>query len=157
MGIRTISFVTLLVGVPIALFLLLSLNGNILPMGGSEGKIIYVRTTPLKVTVAETPEARARGLSERPSLPANEGLLFVFPAPAEVGIWMKDMHFPIDIIWVGDDRRIVDIKKNAPVGSYPEVFRPRFPARYVIEVNAGWTEAYSVAIGDEVDLSAILP
>ncbi|OHA92045.1 MAG: hypothetical protein A3J09_00920 [Candidatus Zambryskibacteria bacterium RIFCSPLOWO2_02_FULL_51_21] len=91
----------------------------------------------LVLEIANTDAERTQGLSGRASLPAGTGLLFVFESPGKYGFWMKDMNFPIDIVWLGDGMLPVGIEKNVSPDSYPQVFYPPVPVRYVLEVNAG--------------------
>lgn len=105
--------------------------------------------------IARDPVARARGLSGRKSLPELGGMLFSFDAPDSYGIWMKDMRFPLDIVWMRDNR-VVDLVENAPVpeggvrDSHLAVFTPDVPADSVLEVNAGFVSRYNIKIGDRV-------
>ena len=93
------------------------------------------REATLTVEVADTPSARVRGLSGRAALPANRGLLFDFKRDGRHGIWMKDMRFAIDIIWLDHDARVVDVKRGARPETFPEVYRPKRAARYVLELS----------------------
>ncbi|USN87614.1 MAG: DUF192 domain-containing protein [Candidatus Nomurabacteria bacterium] len=118
---------------------------------------IYPVTKPLRIgnveveaSVAKTWADRIKGLSDTPYLPDNVVKLFVFDAEAEHGIWMKDMNYAIDIIWVDENNKIVDIKKNATPESYPESFTPSVPALYVIETVSGFVDQHQISIGDEV-------
>jgi hypothetical protein len=106
----------------------------------------------LTVDVADTMTKRARGLSGRANVPENGGMLFLFDSADTHGIWMKDMRFSIDIIWLDSDLRIVDIKKEASPYSYPEVFTPREPAFYVLEVASGLSDRVDLQIGDQLIL-----
>lgn len=96
------------------------------------------------VLVADTKEERSKGLSGRAGLDARQGMLFVFPENDQHGIWMKDMKFPIDIIWISENLRIVDIKRDASPDSYPESFTNVRPARYVLELSAGSIDTFSL-------------
>jgi uncharacterized membrane protein (UPF0127 family) len=107
------------------------------------------------VLVADTSSTRSRGLAAVDMLTSREGMLFIFDQSGTHGIWMKDVKYPIDIIWISENFRIVDIKKNAKPESYPEVFRPSKPARYVLEVPAGSIDAYSFNGMSEVSISAL--
>jgi uncharacterized membrane protein (UPF0127 family) len=104
-------------------------------------------TTTIAIGYAITPEAHERGLSGRASLAEGSGLLFVFDRADTYQFWMPDMHFAIDIIWIGEDKRIVDISEGVTPESYPTLFRPRLPARYVLEVNAGDTHRWGWGVG----------
>lgn len=101
------------------------------------------------VEIAETPGARAQGLSGRISLPEKTGLLFIFDHPGQPGFWMKEMNFPIDIIWLDDNWKVVDITVDARPENYPEIYLPRSPVHYVLEVNAGFISAHNLKIGNQ--------
>src|SRR3989339_826310 len=71
-----------------------------------------INNSSFRISIADTALERARGLSNKISLPKEEGLLFVFNEIGVYHFWMKDMNFPIDIIWIGEDYKIVYINKN---------------------------------------------
>lgn len=91
----------------------------------------------LSFDLAQSPEAQARGLSGRPSLPEDNGLMFVFLSPGQQCFWMKDMQFPLDIIWLTPEKVVAHIEPNVSPDSYPQTFCPTVYAQYVLEVNAG--------------------
>lgn len=80
---------------------------------------------------------RIQGLSGRPSLPAGRGMLFVFERAARHGIWMKDMRFSLDIVWLDAGGAVVHVERDVAPQTWPKIFRPPTPARYVLEVNPG--------------------
>lgn len=107
----------------------------------------------IRVALAETSAERLTGLSRQRGIGEDEGLLFIFNESAAHGIWMRDMYFPIDIIWLDADLTVIDIKENATPESYrslrdAEVFAPKLPARYVLEVRAGLVDQENIEIGD---------
>ena len=104
----------------------------------------------LEIEIADTATARAQGLSGRPILPENTGMLFVFNTADYYNFWMKDMYFPIDIIWLNDDWRVIDLTENISPKNFPVTYQPRAPARYVLEVNAGFTTTHHLTIGTRV-------
>jgi uncharacterized membrane protein (UPF0127 family) len=104
----------------------------------------------LKVEVAETNVAKAKGLSQRESLNEDGGMLFLFKEPGHYGIWMKDMNFPIDIIWVNEAKKIVEITPNVTPDTFPKTFYSKEPIQYVLEVQAGWAGEHSILKGDTV-------
>jgi len=106
----------------------------------------------VRVTIADTPESRERGLSGRDGLASDEGMLFVFPNDEYHMFWMKDMLFSIDIVWLSRDKTVVDIAEDVSPDTFPSSFSPRALARYVLELPAGFVEEYTVQIGDEVQL-----
>lgn len=106
----------------------------------------------LRIEVAKTPEEKIKGLSGRESLDENAGLLFVYNEPGIYSIWMKDMNFPIDVVWLDEDYRIVDIAKDISPDSFPKIFEPAEPALYILEVNSGFTDKRGVEVGKRLDL-----
>src|SRR3989344_2375755 len=128
---------------------------------------IKIWSAQITAEIADTPEKRARGLSGREALGKDEGMLFVFTDSAIRQFWMKDMNFSLDIIWIDENKKIIDITKNATPESYlsravypkqgrgesggPEKFSPSAPAKYVLEVSAGFADAHNIKIGDYAD------
>lgn len=100
------------------------------------------------VEVPRTREEKVKGLSGRKGLAAARGMLFVFDKPGVYDFWMKDMMFPIDIIWIGEDNRVAAVTKNAAPESYPRAFFPPVPILSAIEVKAGFIEAHKIQAGD---------
>ena len=120
-----------------------------------EIKSVLIGGQRIKVDLAATSGERQQGLSGRASLPQGTGLLFVFERPDIYPFWMKDMNFPIDIIWLaplggGNNAKVSYIKKDARPESYPETFTPREEAMYVLEVPAGFSDKYGIGEGDIV-------
>ena len=74
-------------------------------------------------------------------------MLFIFESDERWGIWMRDMLFPIDIIWADAGGAIVTIAKNIAPETYPHVFEPVAPARYALEVPAGFAARHGIAEG----------
>lgn len=117
----------------------------------SDIKHVNIAGNILKIDLAITEESRTRGLSGRPQLNADEAMLFVFDRADKYSFWMKDMNFPLDIIWIGEDLKVVYIKKNALPESYPESYYPPVEAKYVLEVVAGFSEKNNLREGDSVE------
>jgi hypothetical protein len=108
----------------------------------------------LTLEVASTSQSRIQGLSNRLELPADHGMLFVFETRDRHRIWMKDMQFPLDILWLDEQLRVVDMKANARPASYPEtIFRPDRAALYVLELNAGSIDRYGIQEGATLRLT----
>jgi uncharacterized membrane protein (UPF0127 family) len=102
------------------------------------------------VRVADTEKTRELGLSNFKSLPSDQGMLFVFPHPDTYGFWMKDMNFPIDIVWIDQNGIIIDRVINADPSSYPRTFIPKATALYVLEIPANSAGQYGLIIGTSV-------
>ena len=104
----------------------------------------------IRIELADTPEERIKGLSGREKLDENSGLLFVYEELGIYGIWMKDMNFSIDVIWLDKDYRVIDIASDVQPDSFPEVFEPGAPALYILEVNAGFAQRNGIKTGDDL-------
>jgi len=111
-------------------------------------KYVKIARQNVKVELALTNMVRERGLSGRKELKENEGMLFVFDRPSKYSFWMKNMNFSVDIIWLGEDLRVVYIKKDARPELYPETYTPTENAKYVLEVPAGFSEKNNLKVGD---------
>ncbi len=85
---------------------------------------------------ADTPKEHAQGLSGRSFLPLREGLLFVFGESRVQRFWMKDMLFPIHMLWIDQDFVIQGVAEHADPSSYPTIFSSPVPVPYVLEVHA---------------------
>ncbi len=113
---------------------------------------LRLRNLKISAELARTPSERARGLSKRSNLPEFAGMLFVFATPTTPQFWMKDTLFPLDLIWIGQDLKIIGIEHNVSPESFPTTFSPDKPVRYVLEVNAGLTDNFNINPGDDVGL-----
>lgn len=112
---------------------------------------IRVGNSYFKVFVANTQEQRVAGLSNTEELKNGQGMLFVFDDPDKYGIWMKDMNYPIDIIWFDLGGKVSYIKKDVPPNTYPEIFHPEAIGTYILEVSAGTVEKNGIKIGDQIN------
>lgn len=126
------------------------------PVQKQKGRVnVSAGNLNIEATVARTPSDRKKGLSKRDSLPLSEGMLFVFENKGQYGIWMKDMKFAIDIIWVDENKRIVNLVTNVvpEPGKDDEeltIYRPGDDVLYILEINAGLAALNGLQIGDEV-------
>lgn len=107
----------------------------------------------LQLDVADTAQLRRQGLSGREGLAADEGMIFLYRVSGEYGFWMKNMNFPIDMIWLNKENEIITIKPDVSPDTYPEVFYPTESARKIIEVAAGEAAALNLEVGDQLNLS----
>ena len=105
--------------------------------------------TVLQVEVMVKDEDRAMGLMFRPSLPRDRGMLFVFERTDFHGIWMKNCRFPIDIVWLDEERRIVHVAEAVPPCKAEPcpVYNPLRKAAYVVELNAGQARREKAVVG----------
>lgn len=117
------------------------------------------KVATVTLEVADTEEERRKGLMNRRSLEKDHGMLFVFPDKRVRTFWMKNTYVPLDMIFIAENSTIVDIQQADPEPNTPEEELQRYtssdPAKYVIEVNQGFSERKNIEIGDEVSLTPI--
>jgi poly-gamma-glutamate capsule biosynthesis protein CapA/YwtB (metallophosphatase superfamily)/uncharacterized membrane protein (UPF0127 family) len=118
----------------------------------SKFKTIQIGTAIIRAELATTEAEQLQGLSGRPLLAANTGMLFVFQNSADWGIWMKDMNFPIDVLWVTNGLKVSDIVENMLPSSYPNIYTSHVPTKYVLEVPAGTVKEYGITVGQSTIL-----
>ncbi|MFA5362719.1 MAG: DUF192 domain-containing protein [Candidatus Omnitrophota bacterium] len=106
----------------------------------------------VSVELADTDALRAQGLMFRESLPGDRGMLFVFEKENLHSFWMKNTRIPLDMIWIGADKRVVSIRERVQPCVTPvcRTYSPGVKALYVLEVNAGFVDTYGIQIGDQV-------
>jgi len=122
----------------------------------SSVEVVY-KKHKFKAFVADSLLKQAIGLMYRKSIGSNEGMLFLFGRPSYYGIWMHNMHFSIDIIWLDEGKRIVDIVENAaPCRSIIgcKVYKPKKPSTTVFEVASGIVRKLDIKIGDKLQFNA---
>lgn len=111
-------------------------------------KTLKIGNKTILIEVVATEKERENGLSNRPSLPTDTGMLFVFDQPAIYHFWMKEMNFPIDIVWLDENYKVVDLSKDLKPETYPKTFSSQAPVLYVLELNAGKINELNIKIGD---------
>ena len=107
--------------------------------------------------VADTDDKRSKGLSGVENMSGNQGMLFVFKYPSKQGFWMKEMMFPLDIIWLDSNNSVIHIeKKLQPCTSvlFCTVYSPSRDAKYVLETISGFTDLHSVIVGDKIKINS---
>jgi len=105
----------------------------------------------LEVEIADEPWEQAKGLSNRKQLGNDEGMLFIFDEPKMPSFWMKEMLFPLDMVWINEAGIVTAISKNISPETFPRTFLPPSPIKYVLEVNAGWSEKNNINIGGKLE------
>jgi uncharacterized protein len=109
----------------------------------------------IRAELAVTPEDQMRGLMFRDALPPNGGMLFMFPETSERGFWMYQTRIPLDIIWLDEDRRVVEISAYTPPCADPDArncptYGGQVGSRYVLELAAGDADAHGIEVGDQI-------
>jgi uncharacterized membrane protein (UPF0127 family) len=89
-----------------------------------------------------------KGLGDRNALGTDDGMLFIFNKPAVECIWMKDMRFPLDIVWLSTSKQVLHIESNVSQNTYPKTYCPDVNAQYVIELNAGQAKRAGINLGE---------
>ena len=113
--------------------------------------IISINNNKLSVEVADSDIKKEIGLGGRDSINNESGMIFVYDKPDRYSFWMKDMNFPIDIIWINENK-IIEISKNISPSDYqpPNELFPASPVNKVLELYAGTVDKLNIKVGDEV-------
>lgn len=106
----------------------------------------------VNVEIADNEAKRMQGLMYRHDLPGNAGMFFIFPREESRSFWMKNTFISLDIIYINAAKEIVSIQKyTQPRSTYS--LPSEKPAKYVLEVNAGFTDHYGIKPGDRIEFS----
>lgn len=123
------------------------------------GLVILPCGTEIVVELAVSSRQRSRGLMFRDELPAGQGMLLVFSSTNFRSIWMKNVRFPLDLLWLDSSGRVVNFEKNVP--PCPEEpcpsYQPLCKASAVLELNAGSVEKWDIDLGDQLVIIPPLP
>jgi uncharacterized membrane protein (UPF0127 family) len=114
---------------------------------GLKEEYVVIGEKTFDVRLADTEETRSRGLMDVKSMSDDDGMLFVFDEEDHHGIWMKNTHIPLDVVWINERGTIVDVDTLHPHDLNTRM--PKEPAKYVLELNAG---TFSGKIGDNIGL-----
>lgn len=120
-----------------------------------EGELVFSDSlgnikTKIDIEIADDDYQRQLGLMNRKEMKENEGMLFIFPRQDWLSFWMRNTLISLDMIFVNENKQIVTIHKNTRIlsdSSYPSTR----PAKYVVEVVAGFTDKYNIQVGDKID------
>jgi uncharacterized protein len=117
---------------------------------------ITINDVILQADVALTADEQTKGLSIKDTLQSNEGMLFPYEAPRILSFWMRDMKFPIDILWLGADKKVVHIEESlqpcSPLLPCPS-YAPDVQAQYVLETVAGFSSSNGITEGTHVEFN----
>lgn len=116
---------------------------------------VNIGKTAIRAEVSDTKEERVTGLQLKDHLSDDEGMLFIYPKPAILSHWMKDMRIPLDMIWIDQNKTIIGIASDVPIckAAPCEVYSSNIPAQYVLEVNAGFAAAHHLKLGMKVSFT----
>lgn len=149
---KKIIIITIIFAVLSILFFFYYLNKLNKP--ASQLKPLIIGNKKIFVEIADTDQKRKEGLSNRNKLEENQGMLFVFNQPGKYTFWMKDMLFPLDFIFIKDNK-IVNIAENIPnpknKNDTPVIISQKEEFDTVLEVNAGFIHKNHIKIGDLIE------
>jgi hypothetical protein len=136
-----------------------SFSGTPLPATPAGPQAVFPNVA-VNVEVARTDAEHEKGLGGHAPLGDRDGMLFIFDQPGTVSFWMKGMTFPLDMLWINDGK-VVYLARDVP--SFPPstpdnalpIYTPTSPAKYVLEVNAGFAKKYGIDAGTPVDLRGV--
>lgn len=138
--------------IPIALIIIIIVI-TMISLAAKTTKTVTINGRSFDIDIAKSKDQQEKGLAIYDSLPENKGMVFPFDHSDYYAFWMKDMKFPIDIIYINQNK-IVDVFENVPnpksADSALPIFKPRTPANLVLEINAGLSQKYSFKIGDSI-------
>lgn len=129
-------------------------SGNITPNPNSSPSIT-INNKKINLILAKTQSEKEIGLSNKQNLDKDTGMLFIFAKKDYPSFWMRNMKFPIDIIFI-DDNKIVDMYQNAQPAkneTNAPVYKPKNKANYVLEMNANTARENNFKIGDKVSIN----
>ncbi len=120
------------------------------------GPTVTLRGETFQVEVADEPDEMALGLMFRTEMPADHGMIFIYPDEAQRSFWMKNTRLSLDILYFSSDLKLVDWYADVPPCKTPQC--PSYPSRannvrYVLELNAGKAAQIGVQKGDELTLN----
>lgn len=118
-----------------------------------QGEPFVIAGNSIRVTLATTSQERAQGLSGTAPLSPDTGMLFVFPREGTYSFWMKDMQYSLDILWIDGSGAVVYSRESVSPDTYPAAFSSQDPARFVLELPAGYAQEHGVGVGAQLEWS----
>ena len=122
---------------------------------------IKVDDVVLEVQIADDESKRIRGLMFQDPLPYDQGMIFVFDEPGVYSLWMLNMQFALDMIWIDADGNVVHIEQDIPPCETPteimacQSIVPSGEAMYILEVTSGFVEQFGITKDSKIDLISI--
>lgn len=151
---RFLSIVGLIVALVLVVLLTYDSKNESAPPrcgGYRNDQTISISSTKLNAEVVKTSAELEKGLSGRPCIESNQAMLFDFGTPSTYAIWMKDMRFPIDIVWIDSYHKVVGVERDVSPSTYPDRFiNKEQPAQYVLEMKANLTKSLNINLGTEI-------
>lgn len=127
--------------------------GEIVQKTSDTKREIHIQNIKLAVDIADEPHEQTKGLSDKEYMAEDEGMLFIFEQSLIPAFWMKDMRFALDMLWIDSENIVIGVEKNVSPETFPETFVPPSPVKYVLEVNAGWSDRNQISPGNKLKLN----
>ncbi len=134
----------------------------VLSMSGARGydhvqetvDVVFNTGVHVSAEVVDTMPAIRRGLMYREDIGENEGMIFVFDREGTHALWMMNVNFPLDIVWLDSDYNVVHIERDVSVcsGDVCPLYTPLNPAKFVLETRAGFTSSNGIDVGSQMSL-----
>jgi uncharacterized membrane protein (UPF0127 family) len=107
----------------------------------------------IKAEIAQSDQDKEQGLSGSSCIGVDQGMLFVFKESGKYDFWMKDMKFPIDIIWLNQSKQAVKVEPGVSPETYPKTFVNERPAMYVLELRAARAQQLNIVEGSQLQFN----
>jgi uncharacterized membrane protein (UPF0127 family) len=145
--------IRLVLGAAVVIFLLLLLLAFLFSRKSTK---VTLNGQTFSVKVAKTDKEKQLGLSTTKKLDKNKGMLFLFDNADYYAFWMKNMKFPLDIIYISGGK-VVYVVHNAPTptGSSLPIYQPTQKADKVLEINSGLSNTYNIKTGTQVKIQGL--
>jgi uncharacterized protein len=111
---------------------------------------LYYGEVKINAEIASTYESREKGLMMRGELDESSGMLFVFESSSPRTFWMKDTLIPLDIIFLDENLKVINISENTKPNQTTETYSSTQPALYVLEMNGGWSKKHNLKNGSQL-------
>ncbi|MFH0861335.1 MAG: DUF192 domain-containing protein [Candidatus Altiarchaeota archaeon] len=133
-----------------AIILLVLLSGCL----KTEPSVCFENSRCIKVEIADSPQEHSKGLMFRDTIEPDYGMLFVFKNDGVYTFWMKNMNFPIDMLWLSSDGTVVHVESNVPPCEAEPcpLYNPEAQASYVLEVSANFSAQNGIIEGSKMDI-----
>ncbi len=146
--------IRLLLGLAVVIFAVILIISILVNNKGGKAAEVSINKQQFKVTIAKTEQEKQIGLSKTRKLADNQGMLFLFGNPDFYSFWMKEMQFPIDIIYINGNKVVTIIENAQPPSESGELptYQPKIKSDKVLEVNAGLAKKYNIQEGSIIEI-----
>lgn len=126
----------------------------------SDSPQITIKNRTFELMLAKSEEDMVAGLTKVNKLDTDKGMLFVFSESNYYPFWMKNMKYPIDIVFINEDK-VVDMYENVPAPQSDtdpaniKIYKPKERANYVLEVASGVVKENNIKVGDQVEIKNV--